>query len=401
MRIALVSQEYPPETAKGGIGSQTFLKAHGLMSRGHEVYVISRCLKGEPSKHEVLGVPVIRVSGWEKRMALHTEVVDWLTYSGEVAAALAALHAATPVDLVDFPEWAAEGYVHLLNRTAWNRFPAVIQLHGPLVMFAHTMGWPEINSEFFRSGTAMEGTCLRLADAVYSSSRCSADWCAKHYSLERESIPIIHTGVDVNHFRARPVPKAERPTVIFVGKLTRNKGVPLLVEAACQLAREFPGLHLRLLGSGDPNLIEAWKLQARAAGFEKLLDFPGFIDRADLPEHLSSAHLFAAPSQYEGGPGLVYLESMACGLPVIACAGSGAAEVIRDGENGLLVAPQEVKSLTNALRSLLRDRTKAAAMGKQAREFVLKEANSQICLAKLEAFYSAVVKVHKTATTAL
>jgi glycosyltransferase involved in cell wall biosynthesis len=390
MRIALVSQEYPPETAKGGIGSQTFLKAHGLASRGHQVHVISRSPTGERSERDDHGVHLTRIPGFERRMAVHTEAADWLTYSAEVAVAIALLHAKTPIDLVDCPEWGAEGYVHLLNRTEWNHIPTVIHLHGPLVMFAHTMGWPEMDSEFYRTGTAMEGACLRVADAVFSSSRCSADWCAKLYGLERGRIPVLHTGVDTELFAPRPVPKARRPTVIFVGKLARNKGVTLLVEAACQLAGEFPELHLRLLGRGEPAIVAELQGRAQSAGLPDLLDLPGFVDRAELPDHLSRAHVFAAPSQYEGGPGFVYLEAMACGLPVIACAGSGAAEVVRPGGNGLLVPPHDVKALTAALRTLLRGATEGRSMGERARQFALAEADSKGCLKKLEGFYSAV-----------
>src|SRR6185436_3493343 len=151
MRIALVSQEYPPETAKGGIGSQTFLKAHGLTALGHEVHVISRQPKGERTEREDTGVHVTRIPGLDARMGVYTEAADWLGYSAEVAAAIASLHAQTPLHLVEFPEWGAEGYLHLLNQTEWNRIPSVIHLNGPLVMFTHTMGWPEMDSEFYRT----------------------------------------------------------------------------------------------------------------------------------------------------------------------------------------------------------------------------------------------------------
>ncbi len=367
MRIALVSQEYPPETAKGGIGSQTFLKAHGLAALGHEVHVISRSPTPARTESHGGGVQVTRIPGFESRMAVYTEAADWLSYSAEVAAAVAALHEKTPLDLVDFPEWGAEGYVHLLNRSQWNRIPTLIHLHGPLVMFAHTMGWPEMDSEFYRTGTAMEGTCLRLADAVISSSKCSADWCARHYGVKRDHIPVLHTGVDTQLFAPRSTPKARRPTIIFAGKLARNKGVELLVEAACRLGGEFPELHLRLLGRGEPKMVEELKRAAQNSGYPGLLDLPGFVNRNQLPEEFSRAHVFAAPSQYEGGPGFVYLEAMACGLPVIACEGSGVAEIVRHGENGLLVPPHDVEALTAALRSLLRNAEQRQAMGEFAR----------------------------------
>ncbi|MGH8019179.1 MAG: glycosyltransferase, partial [Opitutaceae bacterium] len=119
MRIALVSQEYPPETAKGGIGTQAHAKAHGLAARGHEVVVISRAPDGIRSERMDGAVRIVRIGGFEKRMPVHTEVTDWVTYSAAAAEALAQLHEEKPFDLAEFPEWAAEGCVHLLNRTAW------------------------------------------------------------------------------------------------------------------------------------------------------------------------------------------------------------------------------------------------------------------------------------------
>ena len=389
MRIALVSQEYPPETAKGGLGTQTFLKAHGLAALGHEIHVISRSPDGKRTEKETDGVRVTRVGGFDTRFAAYTEIADWITHSAMVAAELEALHARSPLDVVDFPEWGAEGSVHLLNRTEWHRIPTVIHLHGPLVMFAHTMGWPEMDSEFYRTGTALEGACLRQADAVFSSSQCSIDWCVKHYGLQRARVPILHTGVDTELFSPRAVPKAKRPTIIFAGKLARNKGVHLLIEAAVRLAKEFPGLQLRLLGRGDEKILN--ELRGLAGGCPDLLDLPGFVDRTALPEEFSRAYVFAAPSEYEGGPGFVYLEAMACGLPVIACAGSGAAEVVRVDENGLLVPARDVEALAAALRLLLADGSRREKMGEFARRFVLAEADSRVCIKKIEAFYAAVV----------
>lgn len=387
MRIALVSQEYPPETAKGGLGTQTYLKAHGLAARGHEVHVVSQTAGPALLQTRDGSVRVIRTPGFYPRMPIWTEPAGWLTYSAEVAAVLAQLHSESPLDLVDFAEWAAEGYVHLLNCAEGNHIPSVIHLHGPLVMFAHAMGWPEIDSEFYRTGTEMERTCLRLADAVFSSSQCSIDWCRRYYDLRHEEVPVIHTGVDTSLFSPQPVPKETRPTVIFVGRIARNKGVETLVAACCRLVREFPDLQLRMLGNGEEGLIAELRRMAAAAGTPGLLDLRGFAKTQDLPAQLSRAHVFAAPSVYEGGPGFVYLEAMACGLPAVACEGSGVAEVITHGSTGILVPPGGTDELADALRDLLRDEAKREAIGRAAREFVLTHAERENCLDRIEAFY--------------
>jgi glycogen synthase len=256
-------------------------------------------------------------------------------------------------------------------------------------MFAHTMGWPEIDSEFYRVGTEMEKTCLRMADAVFSSSQCSIDWCRRHYDLARSDVPVMHAGVDTALFSPKPVPKDVRPTVVFVGRIARNKGVESLLAACCRLVCDFPQLQLRMIGSGEPGVIE--DLRRRAAGCSGLLELAGYVPRNELPRHLSRAHVFAAPSLYEGGPGFVYLEAMACGLPTIACAGSGVDEVITPDRTGLLVPPDDIDALTAALRELLNSPDKCAALGRAAREFVLAQAERERCLDRIEAFYREVV----------
>lgn len=390
MRIALTAQEYPPETAKGGIGAQAILKAHGLAERGHEVHVISRAPDGVRSERMDGRVHVIRVPGFEKRMAVYTEIADWITYSAEICAALDSLHDKHPLDLVEFPEWGAEGFVYLTNRNEWNHVPVAIHLHGPLVMFARTMGWPDMNSEFFRVGTAMEAACLRNADAIYSSSSYSADWCAKEYGLERDRIPVIHTGIDTALFRPHPVPRDPHPTIVYVGKMVRSKGVVDLVTAACRLSREIPSLRVRLVGRDEENVIREIRAMAEAASNPHLLDMPGFTAREKIPELLSRSHVFAAPSPFEGGPGLMYLEAMACGLPVIACENCGAAEVVRTGDNGLLIPPGDVESLVDALRHLLTNQAERERMGVNAKRYVAEHADSQTCVDRIDRFFRSV-----------
>jgi glycosyltransferase involved in cell wall biosynthesis len=324
-------------------------------------------------------------------MAIYTEAAAWLTYSAEIAAEVAGLQAGRPLDLVEFPEWGGEGYVHLLNQTEWNRVPAIVQIHGPIVMFAENAGWPEKNSELYRVGRMMEETSLRLADAVYSSSRHSAGWCARHYGLDESRIPVLHTGVDTELFRPGREPRQDPPTIVFVGRIDRQKGVDTLFEASCALAKEIPGLRLRLIGKSSSNLPRELERLARQRGFAELLEFGGYIGRDELPMEFARADVMAAPSAGEGGPGFVYLEAMACGLPVVACRDGGADESVVDGETGLLVSAGDAGELTAALRRLLADGTLRREMGARAREQVVAAADSRKCLGALEAFYKNVI----------
>ncbi len=381
MRIAFVSREYPPATAKGGLGSQTFLKARGMAERGHQVYVISQAPDANPRELMDGPVHVRLIAGLETRFDIHNEAVEWLTYSVEVAVALSRLDREAALDVVDFPEWGGEGYVYLLNRLAGSRRPrTAVHIHGPLAMFLEQLGWPDADSVFSRVGAEMEGASLRMADAVFSSSRYSADHCVRRYGLSRDGIPVIHTGVDIGHFAPRPGAKASRPTILFAGKITPSKGVLELVGAAERLRPEFPHLRLRMVGRPDADLVT--KLDRPG-----LVEIPGFVGREQLPEAYSNAHVFAAPSLCEGGPGFVYLEAMACGVPVIGCRDTGAEEVIEDGVNGFLVPRGDSAALERALRALLSDEALREKMGGAARRHVESQASSRRCLDRLEEFY--------------
>jgi glycosyltransferase involved in cell wall biosynthesis len=393
MRIAIVSQEYPPETARGGIGSQAYAKAQLLTEFGHEVHVISRSPSLRRTFRETDGIKITRIPGYDVKMTVHTLTVDWLTYSSEVAATLDRIHKETPLDLVDFPEWASEGYVYLLNRSQWNYIPVAVQLHGPLVLFANAIGWPDTGSHFFRIASSMEETCLRLADAVYSSSQCSANWCRSKYGLTQD-IPILHTGVDTSRF-APSERFVTRPTIVFAGQIAPQKGVFELVDAACQLATDYKDLQLRLLGRGKAPVLKEIKTRAKKSGRRDLVELVGFVSRAELPRELSKGDVFAGPSHYEPGPGMVYLEAMACGLPVIASAGSGGSEVVLDGETGYLAEPKSVQSLVSLLARVLSDPEHRNRMGRNARQHVVETADMRKCVKRLEQFYLSVARRSK------
>lgn len=383
MHIGLISQEYPPETAKGGIGTQTWHKARELARLGHTVTVVSRSPDGQRTDTCGDGIRVVRIA--HAKHPAHTEIGDWLQYSQQVCDELDQLQEATPFDLLDFPEWAAEAYAFLLNRTPWHHVPVVIQLHGPLVMLAHELGWPEPDSDFYRVGTHMERACLELADAVYSSSQCSLNWCARQYGLEATASPVLHSGIDLSIFRTVPAERPHPPTLVFTGKLAFNKGVDELVRACCVLADEYPGLTLKLVGRGNEK--ETAALQRLAHGSRLRLEWSGFMSGAELAGQYAQSDLFCAPSHYEGGPGFVYLEAMACGLPVVACSGSGAEEAVRDGETGLLVPPRDVDALTCALRTLLRNPLLRKRLGETSARYAREHADARTCVAAIEAFY--------------
>jgi glycosyltransferase involved in cell wall biosynthesis len=378
MRICLVSQDYPPETARGGIGTQTWNKAKSLARLGHSVHVLS-CAAGEgPDLRTEIesGITVHRMAppGQEcgEEFPVYNSPTYWLGYTWSVLRHLHKLMRTIAFDVIDFAEYGAEGYAYQLDRTPWNWAPVVVQLHAPLAMLAKHIGWPEEDSDFYRVGTFMEGISIRLADGLTACSANITDFTASFYGVPRESIDVIHCGVDAEAFRplGEDAPAPARPTVLFVGNIAANKGVETVLEAVLRLRFKYPNIRLQILGKCDDELEEELLAKARAAGAGPNMEFHGFVDRVSLPEFYGRAHVFCSPAQYEGGVANVYIEAMASRCPVVASTAGAAGEAVVDGETGILVPPLDPGAVASAIDLILGNESLRRRMGEAGRKRV-------------------------------
>lgn len=378
MRICLVSQEYPPETARGGIGTQTWNKARTLARLGHTVHVLSSSRTSGPDLRTEIegGVTLHRMRPLEEETGTEFPVYNPATYAvGYTWNVLRHLHhlmRTTEFDLIDFAEYGAEGFAYQLDRTPWNWIPVVVQLHAPLAMLAECLNWPPKDSDLYRVGTFMEGISIERADGLMACSANIADFTAAFYGIARERIDVVHCGVDAEAFRPGDEKQRaeDRPTVLFVGNIARNKGVETLFAAVLQLRSRYPNIRLQILGTGDDDLREDLQRWARRSGAEANIEFHGFIEHSSLPDFYRRANVFCSPALYEGGVANVYLEAMACGCPVVASVAGGAPEAVTDGETGVLVPPEDEGAVAAALDHILGNRDLARQMGEAARQRV-------------------------------
>src|SRR6202521_1171868 len=231
-----------------------------------------------------------------------------------------------------------------------------------------------------------ERTAIEGAEAVIAVSRgVRKDVLSCYPAVNPDRAHVIHTGIDPAIYRPQPSPGTltrfgidpNRPFALFNGRITRQKGLPLLLAAALKLDRQYQLVVVASSPDTPEIAAEVGTLAGRVSSERgNLVWIDHFISREDLIHLHSHATVFACPSVYEPF-GLVILEAMACETPVVASRVGGIPEIVVEGETGYLVdfdaadLDRFTGALAERIEELLRDTTLAAKMGKAGRERVL------------------------------
>lgn len=367
-KIALLTREYPPEVYGGA---------------GTHVEYLTRELRrlAEVSVH-CWGAPRTEpgVTSHEPWNTLSEPKPESTTLQA-ISIDLAMASAVKGADLVHSHTWYANLGGHL-SRLMWS-IPHVMTIHSlePLRPWkAEQLGGGYALS-LFCERTAIEG-----ADAVIAVSRgVRNDVLSCYPAVNPDRLHVIHNGIDPEIYRCQWSPETlnrfgidpSRPFALFNGRITRQKGLPLLLAAALKLDRQYQ-LVIVASSPDTPEIAAEVSALAGRVSSERgnLVWIDHFISREDLIHLHSHATVFVCPSIYEPF-GLVILEAMACETPVVASRVGGIPEIVVEGETGYLVDldpgdPDAFTSdLAGRLDELLGNATLAATMGKAGRERVL------------------------------
>ena len=374
LKVALLTREYPPEVY-GGAGVHVDYLARELAGR---VDLTVHCQGGD-RPHAVAHQPWDRLAG--ANQALQIMSAD-LSMTAAVAGA----------DLVHSHTWYANLAGHL----------AALLYGVPHVMTVHSLEplrpW---KAEQQGGGYALSSWCEKVAAesaaaVIAVSAGMRADVLAAYPAVRPERIHVIRNGIDAREYAPDPETHVlerfgvdpYRPTVIFVGRITRQKGLPVLLRAAASLVPEAQ----LVLCAGQPDTAElaaevtglVTSLQATRSG---VIWIPEMLPKREIIQLLSHATTFAIPSLYEP-LGIVNLEAMACGTAVVGSRVGGIPEVVADGDTGLLVPVDDPAELAAALNSLLADPDRAAAMGAAGRKRALAEFSWDAIAAQTAALYT-------------
>jgi len=248
----------------------------------------------------------------------------------------------------------------------------------------------------YQVSTWLEQTAYQNADGVIAVSRAMARDVHELYGVDPRKIRVIYNGIDIHHYRFTPDQKVlkkygitpEEPYILFVGRISRQKGITHLLDAVASLHNPAQ----IVLCASDPDTPELGQETSakvdhiRSASGRQLIWIQEFAPKDDLIALYSQAALFVCPSIYEPF-GIINLEAMACGTPVVAAAVGGIREVVRHGETGLQVeftpisaadpAPQDpqrfARDLAAAIDALLADPDRRRFMGERSREVVVEQ----------------------------
>ena len=207
----------------------------------------------------------------------------------------------------------------------------------------------------------------KIADAVFVS--CISHFCRSQAMLaspvrDWAKLHIVHCGVEPARYDAPP---ASGQDLLFVGRMTAAKGVPLLIEAMPRILAAFPDAHLTLIGDGPDRA--GLEDQIRRLGLSGAVRFAGYRNQDEVAEALARAAVFVLPSFAEGVP-VVLMEAMAARRPVIATRIAGIPELVEDGVSGRIVSPGDGQALAEAVYDILADPGLAARMGEAGRQRV-------------------------------
>ena len=224
-----------------------------------------------------------------------------------------------------------------------------------------------------------EAMTARRAHRVIVPSRYSAERAVRSYRLSPDRVAVVPEALDPAPWeaeRTRVLGRDRRPTVLSVARQYRRKDTATLVRAMVAVRRAVPSVRLRVVGGGPE--LPALRQLASDLGLASAVEFTGPISQAaQVRQAYRESLVFALPSVQEAF-GIVFLEAMAAGLPIVAARAGATPEVVDDGRTGILVPTEDPASLAEAILKLLRDPVLRDRMGAAGRETVTRFTPRQI-----------------------
>lgn len=357
MNILMVAPEQFPVPGNGSVEICMLAIARQWAASGHTITLVSRRARHLSRISRMGNLTIIRVSAGTPR-----------TYMASVLRYVRGRN----YDLIQVDN--RPYYMAKLKRA----FPKI-----PVSLFLHSLT--------FVRPTDQISQCLAKADIIIANSESLRTRLSQRFPEDISKMVTVHLGVDTDRFKPnmQKAPSAGFH-ILFAGRVIPRKGVPVLIRAISLVRKAGKEVTLTVVGRGRPGYMRELHKLARLKGVP--VRFQGRIPHVVIHRQFQSADCLACPSQEHEAFGLVNVEAMACGLPVIASNIGGIGEIIRHGENGYLV--DEYKQPEEHARwiwQLVQYREAAKEMSVKAREHAVKHFGWKQTATKLMAVYQSFV----------
>ena len=396
MKILICSHLYP-NTMNPVYGIFVHEQVQELVRQGCEVRVVSpvpwspvpvRWLKDKWEAYARIPLRTVldKIEVYHPRYvsfprAYFFEHSGWFYYLG-IRNTIDKIHQEFPFDIIHAHVALPDGYGTLLTNRTYRK-PLVVTIHGL-----------DMATTIHRNDGCKQCILevLEAASKVICVSRKLRKQCLEVYDDEKK-FEVVSNGISPDKILETPGHLREeyegKKVLLTVGWLYKLKGHDYVIRSLPEIIERFPELVYLIVGSGpEEDHLKRLVDQLRLNDYVK---FCGRKDYNTVMEYMSICDLFVMPS-WDEGFGIVYLEAMAHGKPVIACRGQGIEDVIVDGEMGLLVKPKDPQSLKEAMIKLLADRQLAEGMGRRGKQVMLSDFTWKKSAQKLLEIYEEVLK---------
>ena len=398
MHIVLVSYEFPPVTATGGIGSYMYHLSLILTRSGHKVTVFS-------ANPGAAGV----------RVAEYTHCINYLipaanndSFREQAVTTFTSFLENNKVDLIESPE---VGACALYIKEKFPHIPLLVKMHTPgvLITKVNNTYMPLANKIRFVAGALMKGKidlghwakhdknrdsdveyriCM-MADILLSPSVALKKWAVSYWEIPANIIRVVP-----NPFSAEEelflLPLQNRPAIVsFVGKLSVLKGMMAFTKAIPLILRQNKEYKIFLVGRDEVENGQSMQayMQQQLAEYETRIVFTGALTKEELKKIYASSRVCVFPSLWENYPTVV-MEAMAAGVAVAASDAGGITEIITHKVTGVVYDAKQPAQIARAINELLADDAKRLALAKVARNELLKKMNDTTIIKGLLQVYT-------------
>ncbi len=385
----------------GGVGVQTKAQAYGLAQRGHNVYIITRGEQEHVSNIDGVNycyvvperLPIEELYGLPASQ-------DRVDFSYACFRKLREYKNCFCLDIVESPIWDSYG---LVISYLEHDVPLAVRLQTPMKMWMQTFQKQE--TEDLEMLTEFETAMMEKADRIITISDCIQETIQDLYGIQfTQPVSKNYLGFDP---AVHVVPQREKDDgkliVFFVGRLERRKGIDSILAAAPALLKKYPNLELHLAGDCeifDDVIGDTYKHKFlkdnRGAKWLRRVRFMGKISEEQKEQEYADCDVFVSPSLYESF-GIIFVEAMRHGKPVIGCNAGGMREVIEDGVTGLLCEPEDPVSFEKCLDRLLSDAKLRASMGKAGLERMHRMFTDAVMCEQCEKIYRETMRGYRKA----